>query len=47
MVRKLSAIGLFIGAVIAAQIVWHFAWKGFSAHHADSPAVQGLAAVLD
>lgn len=44
---RIGAIGVFIGAVIAAHIVFSFTWRAFSVHHSDSPAVQGLAAVIN
>lgn len=34
------------GIVLAWLIVWKFAIKGFAARHADSPAAQGIAAVV-
>lgn len=44
---RIGAIGTFIGAVIAAEIVFHFAWRAFSTHHSDSPAVQGFASIIN
>jgi len=45
-VNRVMAVGLFIGAVVSAEIVWHFAWRAFSARHPDNAAVQGLASVI-
>jgi hypothetical protein len=35
--------GLFLLSVLAANIFWNFLIRGWSANHADSPAVQALA----
>lgn len=42
-----SVLGFFeLGAIILAwTIIWNFLIKGFTARHADSPAMQGLAAI--
>lgn len=33
------------GIILAWSIFWNFVIRAFTANHADSPAVQGLAAV--
>lgn len=42
-----AALGFFEigGIVLAWWIFWTFVIRGFTAQHADSPAIQGLAAV--
>lgn len=42
-----SVLGFFeLGAIILAwTIIWNFLIKGVTAHHADSPWAQGLAAI--
>lgn len=36
---------MFLLAVLFAMIFWNFLLQAFALHHADKPAVQGLAAV--
>ena len=38
---------MFLLAVLFAMIVWGFALAVFLPHHADNPAAQGLAAVVN
>lgn len=47
MITNLTKIGLFVGAVFAANYVAHYCWRAFGPHVAESPAAQGLAAVLN
>lgn len=47
MLAKLATVGVFIVAVGAANYAFHYLWRGFAVHHADSPAVQGAASVLN
>lgn len=46
MLRKTLAIGVFIGAVAAADYVWKFIFKAYSTHHTESAPVQGAASVI-
>lgn len=46
MLGNLGKIGLFVGAVWAAEIIIHYTWRAFSPHVADNPATQGLAATI-
>lgn len=41
-----SALGFIElgGIILAWMIFWNFLVRGFTAQHADSPAIQGLAA---
>lgn len=43
MERARQVLG-FLFLWLLAQIFWTFIIRGFSGHHPDSPAVQGLAA---
>lgn len=43
MTHHVHIAGLFLLSVLAATIFWNFLIRGWSAHHANSPAVQALA----
>lgn len=44
---QFKVVVLFALAVIAVNVIFNFLFRGFAAHHADNPAVQGLAAVVN
>lgn len=43
--RRLQGLLAFLLAVLCAEIVWHYLIRGFTAHHANSAAAQGIANV--
>jgi hypothetical protein len=43
MTHHVHIAGLFLLSWLAAELFWHFLIRGFLAHHANSPAAQGLA----
>lgn len=42
MTHHVHIAGLFLLSVLAATIFWNFLIRGFTAHHANSPAAQAL-----
>jgi hypothetical protein len=42
--QRFRQVMAFLFLWILAEIFWHFLLHGFTAHHAESPAIQGLAA---
>lgn len=46
MPSHVTVLGEWILTVAATLVVLNFLWGGFAAHHADSPAVQGLKNLL-
>jgi len=44
-IAHLKVVVAFLIAWLAAELFWHFLIRGFTPHHADNPAVQGIAAL--
>lgn len=42
-VQRFKTVAMFLLAVLAAMLFWGFLIRGFTAHHADNAAAQGLA----
>lgn len=46
-IAHIKIVFMFLMAVLAAMAFWGFVFRGFAAHHADNPAVQGAAVILN
>lgn len=45
LLNRVAQVGIFVGAVVAANYIGNYIFRAFAHLHADQPAVQGIAAV--